>query len=469
MSGISDKRRMQAEPLGRRITALWLFLGTLAAVLIMLKVSDFSDDTVKISNIPPARDPNPNSAWVYKPPTPQMIAMRSKAKEPVAAEQRPPWAKHIDMSKSQFIGDRYVQKLKDGSELWYTIDPRLQKKAEEIFSKYEIPYGAAVMMDVKTGRILVMAGKSRMDPGLKAFGLCLTAWAPAASVFKLVTAGALLSENRARPFTRICYHGGSQGLKPHHLTDDKEKDTQCDTLSGAIAKSINPIMGKLAIRHLDRRTLLKYANRFGFNQDLDFVRPLAVSPAAIPKESFPRAEVAAGFWHTNLSPLHGALMAQAIANRGVMIRPRLIDLARDQKGNVLGLPKGWKKEVVTEYVARLLGKMMSMTTTVGTAMDDFYDRKGRAYIPWGKVSGKTGSLTRDEPHVNYNWFMGFAPQDKPEVAFAVLLGNPRKWRIKAATAARLLLRAYGKLRPYNPPGSLPTEKNENKQENKPQL
>jgi cell division protein FtsI/penicillin-binding protein 2 len=270
-------------------------------------------------------------------------------------------------------------------------------------------------------------------------------------VFKVVTASALLSENRARPFTRVCYHGGSHGLKPHHLVDDKKRDTQCDTLSAGLAKSVNPIFGKLARRHLGRKTLLKYANAFGFNQKLELVRPMAVSPASIPKNSFERAKVAAGFWHTNLSPMHAAMMAQALANRGRMVRPRLVEAARAADGEELELPEKWSREVVTEYVAKLVGRMMVMTSTVGTARDDFYDRRGRAYVPWGKVAGKTGSLTRTDPYVAYSWFMGFVPREKPEVAFAVLLGNPKKWRIKAATAARLLLRAYGKLRPYHPP------------------
>ncbi len=458
---MKEKQSVYYEPLSRRTMAMWFFLLAFAAVLAFLKIGETRKKTVHLSTIPPAEDPGPETRWAL----PSITHENTAAPVEKTKEKRlPDWAKHIDFSKSQLVGDRFVQQTDDGSKLWYTIDPRLQKRAEDIFKQYQVPYGAVVMIEIKTGRILVMAGHSEADPGLGPFDLCLTAWAPAASVFKVVTTAALLSENRARPFTRVCYHGGSRGLRPEHLIDDKEKDTQCDTLSGALAKSINPIMGKLSVLHLDRNTLLKYANAFGFNQNLDFIRPLALSPAAIPTGSFARAEVAAGFWHTNLSPLHAALMAQALGNRGIMSRPRLIDLAQDKNEKPMALPETWTNRVVTEYVAMLLGRMMVMTTTVGTARDDFYDRKERAYVPWGRVAGKTGSLTRDDPYVNYNWFMGFAPQEKPEVAFAVLLGNPRKWRIRAPAVARFLLRAYGDLRPYNPPGTLPKPGGESSRE-----
>ena len=467
MSNSNPKAPVPAETLARRTTALWLFVAALVAVILVLRFMEMGhEQSEKMASIPPAKEPSGEPTWAAAKVDVKKLTKNTDKKPPIQVDENPSWAKHLDLSEARLIGERFVQKTEGGKSLWYTVDPRLQKRAMEIFRHYEIPYAAAVMMDVKTGRILLMAGRSEADPGLKAFGLCLQAWAPAASVFKVVTTAALLSENRARPFTRICYHGGSHGLKPHHLIDDKKKDNQCDTLSGALAKSINPIMGKLARRHLNRKTLLKYANAFGFNADLDFVRPVAVSPAAIPKGSFARAEVAAGFWQTNLSPLHGALMAQAIANRGIMIRPRLVDLAQDKTGEPLAIPKKWKKQVVTEYIARLLGRMMVMTTTVGTARGGFYDRKGRSYVPWGKVAGKTGSLTREDPYVAYNWFMGFAPHDKPEVAFAVLLGNPRKWRIKASAVARFLLRSYGKLRPYHPPGTLPSKKREKKRPNR---
>ena len=58
-----------------------------------------------------------------------------------------------------------------------------------------------------------------------------------------------------------------------------------------------------------------------------------------------------------------------------------------------------------------------------------------------KVAAKTGTLTRKSPPIDYNWLVGFAPFDRPQVAFAILLGNELKWRTKPHFLARQLLQA----------------------------
>jgi len=364
---------------------------------------------------------------------------------PAETSDRPAWAMGLDPDKAQVVEGKLVQVLSH-DRVVYNIDPRLQQIAKNLLRRFDVPYGGIVVMKAHTGKVLAMAGYSSADEHLGTMDLCLKPWAPTASVFKLITTAALLSENRTRPYTRVCYHGGAHRLSKRHILDQPKADNECDTLAGALAKSINAIIAKLALKHLDRPTLLRYANAFGFNQHLNVTLPLALSPAAIPEDPIARAKVAAGFWHVNLSVLHGAMIAQTLANRGVMLQPRFVAQVT-QDGKPLALSAPWKRPVVTEFVAALMGKMMTMTTTVGTARLAFYTRRGQSYLPWGRVAGKTGSLTRPEPYVDYSWFVGFAPADKPEIAFAVLLGNPKRWRIKAASMARILLQSYGRLHP----------------------
>jgi microcystin degradation protein MlrC len=60
-----------------------------------------------------------------------------------------------------------------------------------------------------------------------------------------------------------------------------------------------------------------------------------------------------------------------------------------------------------------------------------------------EVAGKTGSLTgKRAPALNYNWFIGYAPADKPEIAVAVVIANEPAWRIKSHYAARRLIQIY---------------------------
>ena len=93
--------------------------------------------------------------------------------------------------------------------------------------------------------------------------------------------------------------------------------------------------------------------------------------------------------------------------------------------------------------------------TLGTARKGFRDRRGRKFLPFA-VAGKTGSLNyrgreADPPkprpglvsnYLQYNWFVGYAPYEKPKVAFATIVANPAKWRIKATYLARIMLQAW---------------------------
>jgi len=354
------------------------------------------------------------------------------------------WRPELDVDKARLAGGKLVQRLSDGTRVTYSIDPRLQQWATEYLRSYELPYAGMVALDVRTGKVLVMAAHSQSRPGTGTREICLTPWAPAASVYKLVTASALLSRG-VSPEATVCYHGGFHGLTREHITDNAKLDQSCRSLSFAIAKSVNPIMGKLALRHLSPRDQEDWAYRFGFNRPIPFELPVQPSKAVIPTGDLERARVAAGFWKTQASVLHGAMIAGVAATGGRLLWPTIVESARDQSGRELDLPVPEPERVMSKGLAEKLATMMVSTTTMGTARKGFHGRKGEALLPGIDVGGKTGSLSRENPFLHYSWFVGFAPAKAPRVAFAVLLGNPAKWRIKAHTAARVMLSQYFKL------------------------
>jgi cell division protein FtsI/penicillin-binding protein 2 len=93
--------------------------------------------------------------------------------------------------------------------------------------------------------------------------------------------------------------------------------------------------------------------------------------------------------------------------------------------------------------AREVGHMMELTTRIGTARGTFNDRKGRPLLSVS-VAGKTGTLSAetDKGYVGYSWFIGYAPTEHPQIAFAVVLGNHVSWRIKATYVGRRLVTEY---------------------------
>jgi membrane peptidoglycan carboxypeptidase len=338
---------------------------------------------------------------------------------------------------------RYVQELSDGHRILLTLDPVLQDSALTIFRNREVPYAGAVMIDLRDNAVLVLAGHSSMDTSVEPLEIVASAWAPAASTFKLVTTASLLDAGSATPSTRACFSGGLHGIENEELSDVPGRDTQCETLASAVAHSYNLVIGKLALQHLDQQRLADTARKLLFESDIPFEFNIERSPAHIPNDPIERAKVAAGFWNVDLSPMHGAVMASIFGRGGMYQPPHIIAQVVGPDGTDLTPARPAPERRLGHEIVAALDEMMRATTTVGTARKSFIDKQGNPYIQGVVVAGKTGSLTgKKAPYLNYNWFIGYAPAERPEVAFAVLLANVPAWRIKAHYAARRLVQIY---------------------------
>jgi peptidoglycan glycosyltransferase len=327
---------------------------------------------------------------------------------------------------------RYVAPLGAGRAT-LTLDPRLQDRLERALDTYRVPWGATVLIEPATGRILALAEHSRAEPGRR--GLSLAALAPAASIFKLVTAAALL-EHGTQPDEEVCYHGGKRRLAPRLLADDPRRDHRCTTLVEAFGHSTNVVFAKLAGRGLDASRLRATAERFLFNTEIPFAHPVEVSKAVIPEDDFGFAETAAGFGPVKLSPLHAALLAAIVANDGVLAPPVIVDAVAGAAVPSAGEPR----RVIEAPVAAELARMMRNTVSEGTARRAF--ARARGPLRGISVAGKTGSLADAQPYRDYSWFVGYAPADRPQVAIATVVVNERLWHARAPTVAREALEAY---------------------------
>ncbi|MCR9165233.1 MAG: penicillin-binding transpeptidase domain-containing protein [Nannocystaceae bacterium] len=374
-----------------------------------------------------------------------LVQISDPAQPPTPGDAQAPAADAVAQSPAPANpkSSRFVQDLPDGHRIMLTLDPVLQESALTIFQNREVPYAGAVMLDVRDNAVLVLAGHSSMDPEVDPVEVVASAWAPAASTFKLVTTAALLESGKVTPSTRACFSGGLHGIEDDMLLDDPARDTRCETLSSAVAHSYNLVIGKLALEHLEQQSLVDIAHALQFETQIPFEYTVERSPAHIPADPMERAKVAAGFWNVDLSPVHAATMASIFARGGVYQPPHIIDQVVGPEGDDLTPARPKPTRTLSSDAALAVGEMMKSTTTSGTARKSFVDPQGKPYIPDVVVAGKTGSLTgKRAPYLNYNWFIGFAPADRPEIAFAVLLANEPKWRIKAHYAARRLVQIY---------------------------
>ena len=346
----------------------------------------------------------------------------------------------IDPLFTEVVEDRFVSKFGEKVQVVYTLDPVLQEKITSLFERYKVPYGAFVALSPKTGKILAMVGYSEKNGSDQK--LALRATYPAASVFKLVTAAAALEKGKIEPETVIKYHGGLYSLSPANWTDNPKKDKNKITLADAMGKSCNVAFAKVALRWLKADDLLISAEKFGFNSSINFELPVQQSKASVENNDASMAKTAAGFGNVTLSPLHGAMMAAAIANDGRMVEPRVVEKIFIDGREAYNVGKKEGPAGISRITAEKLRQMMQKTVKNGTARHAFHTRSGVAYLKDMVVGGKTGSLEGNDPQGDYSWFIGMAPLDDPEIAIAALVINRPAWQIKAPFIAREGLVTY---------------------------
>lgn len=306
-----------------------------------------------------------------------------------------------------------------------TRQQALEDRIETMLERGKTPYAAVVVMEAHTGRVLAIAEHSTRGSSKD---LALQPMAPAASVFKIVTASALL-EDGLSPSSKICYHGGKTRMRPA-LLENSKRDNRCLTFGDVVPHSANVAIAKLAKQHLSPLALRGQAARWGFGSDLGF-EGLTPSTATIPVEPFAFAESAAGFGDVKISAMHGAVLASIVANGGLLVPPTDV---------VGGEHKG--KRVVSPKTARALKSMLADTVTAGTGRRTFQQRP-RLDV---SAAGKTGSLTDYSTGLDTSWFVGYAPADSPELVVAAVVVNTAIWHIKAPWLAKESLRAAFKER-----------------------
>jgi cell division protein FtsI/penicillin-binding protein 2 len=321
----------------------------------------------------------------------------------------------------------------------YTVDPILQASIEEVFRAHKPPYGAFVALNPRSGRVLSLAEYSRDPPGNG--GIWSRATYPAASVFKIITAACALEKGALNYNSSVSFRGNQYRLGPSKIskTSKWEHQTQFDE---ALGKSNNVVFGRVTSHLVGSQTLREYSFAFGFNQPLPFDFPVDMSKAVIPEESYELARCGAGFGEVTLNPLHAALIAAAIGNQGVMMRPYLIETVRTLEGEVLyqAQSKVWTQPI-SARTAQDLNLMMRRTVDDGTASRTF-QRYGKDLLKKVTISGKTGSLSGNNPPGLYDWFVGFAPAEDPQIAFSAMVVNSQGYKLRGAFVAQEALKVF---------------------------
>jgi peptidoglycan glycosyltransferase len=180
-------------------------------------------------------------------------------------------------------------------------------------------------------------------------------------------------------------------------------------------------------KQLGALKILEYAKRFGFYSTPPLETPPDEGRASglydhgrlfYPKHDYQvdPGRLAFGQERLGVTPLQMAMVAAAIGNGGVVMRPYVVDRIVKPGGGVLQTtkPKALGR-AISPHTASELTAMMESVVTGGTGTN--------AQIPGVRVAGKTGTAETGQTGINTAWFVCFAPADHPRIAVAVTLEN----------------------------------------------
>lgn len=350
----------------------------------------------------------------------------------------------------------------------YTIDEELQAYAEDLLQEYRVPWGAIVALEPQTGRVLAMASYTHRKPAADSenpgIQLALREGFPAASLFKVVTAAAAVERGGLQGDSVIRFRGGDYTLNKYNYAPNAKRDKRKTDLQTALAKSCNPAFARVALQHLSADILEEYAKSFGFNEVLPFDVSLPPSRFQKPDTDYSLARTAAGFANAEITPLHAAMVSAAMANRGAMMRPYVIEGVRKVGSNQQrGIPQVSQsyqarpiilKQAVLASTANRVNQMMVATVQEGTARRQFRRARSKR-LRHMDVAAKTGTLSGKSPKGRYHWLIASAPAAAPEIAIATLVIDPGGARINGTGLGRKVLDYYFSPRPQQLEASAP--------------
>ena len=329
---------------------------------------------------------------------------------------------------------------RDGHALFVrtTMNPVLQKWALKLMAKQNVRSAAVVGMDPRTGDVLTMA--SYRADGQPVNATLLSSF-PAASLFKIITAAGVVENGKVNSKTTLGYDGRKYDLDKRNIKAGIKEGRNKVTLEKGFAYSINPVFGKLGAFTLGPEEMAAFARRFQFNQAIDFEMPVQKSEFTVPDEEDPYrlAELASGLNRTTkVSPLHGAMLASAMVNNGVLMEPTVVREVFDQENRIYYRHEPVSLgQVVSKRTVDELRKLMRATVTQGTGRRKFKDARRHPVLSKLEIGGKSGTISNDNGH-KVDWFVCYARErnGKRSIALASVVIHNEKLGIRAQEIVR---------------------------------
>ncbi len=340
-----------------------------------------------------------------------------------------------------------TREREQGEEIALTIDLKLQQCAAAALGEKR---GAVVALDPRNGEILALYSNPAFDPNRFSSGLSAAEWQelqgnsgrpllnralsglyPPGSAFKPFTAAAAVDAGALDP-AKIQVITGEKWQPGKSWGDYHVRRVRTDVermdLKAAMKFSDNIYFAQAGLA-LGREKFTGYGDRFGFDEQPDFLLPMArsllsregiTSEVQLADSSFGQGEVM-------LTPLQAALLYSAFAGEGSIPQPRLL---LDEE------PAVWKKEAVSAAAAKVVHRaLIEVLHGEGAAA-------AAGIIPGLRVAGKTGTAETGAEKGNVCWYVTYGPAEAPELVVAAVIEEGSWASTEALPVGRAVLECH---------------------------
>ncbi len=346
------------------------------------------------------------------------------------------------------VGNHTLKPAKDGDDIVLTIDRTVQyvacQKLEEAVQKHQAERGSLVILDPKTGAIVAMCNAPVFDPNdygnvgnpdVYNNAAIFSAYEPG-SVFKTVTMAGAVDAGRVTPDT-VFDDPGEVKIGPFTIRNSDLKAHGRVTMTDVLAESLNTGLVEVAHR-LGAPSFLKYARDFGFGEKSGVTLQSEVpgNLSALTRNGDIWSATASFGQGITTTVLQLAAAYGAIANKGLLMKPYVVDEIRSVDGQVRRTKPQSVRQVVSAHTADLVTGMLVAVVERGHGK--------RAGVPGYWIGGKTG--TAQIPNANgpgyeagptIGTFAGFGPIDDPKFVMVVRLDRPKDVQFAESSAAPL--------------------------------
>ena len=325
----------------------------------------------------------------------------------------------------------------DGLDIYTTIDVKIQDVAHfallEQLEKFKADHGSVVVMEVSTGEVKAISNLGRTSVGTyyEKLNYAVGESHEPGSTFKLMGMVAALEDKVVDTSDVIDTERGVLSFYGRNVRDSKKGGYGKISVAKAFEVSSNTAMVKL-VNDNYKDNPEKFIDRLysmGLNNTLD----LPILGEGIPKITHPSDKnnwdgldlpwMAFGYG-VSITPLQTLAFYNAIANDGVMLKPRFLKEVKDFDKTI----EVFNKEVINPSVcsketARKVQKMMQ------NVVEKKHGTAHNIYSPSFSMAGKTGTCQTEywkESGLYISSFAGYFPAENPKYSCIVVIHKPEK-------------------------------------------